>query len=298
MTLAQGSRHEVSFVPEVTPGTTPNTPAMKRFRQTSTGLNLAKGSFQSAELRADRQIQSFRHTSKSVGGPLAFEYSFGAFDDWLESALFGTWSSNILKAGVTPKFFSVERRFLDIDKYLLYKGVNVGKFSLSIPTEGGVTGTFDLIGRDMVASATSVGTPTDVALNEPFTSDGGILSEGGTTLAIVTALELSLDNGVAPNPAVGSNISQQQSYGVSNLTGTLTAYFDGLTLFNKFINETESSLSMTLVDPAGNDVVILIPRLKYSGAEVNVESGGSVLVSLPFQALRDPTLATNIQITR
>jgi hypothetical protein len=68
-------------------------------------------------------------------------------------------------------------------------------------------------------------------------------------------------------------------------------------MYNKFLNETESALSVTLDGPAG-DLTILLPRIKYSGGEVPVTGEGPVVLDMPFQALRDATAATNIQITR
>lgn len=298
MTIAQGSRYEISYVKEVVHGTTPVSPAMKRLRSTGGGMNMAKESFQSAELRSDRQLVSLRHTTRSIAGAVPFELSYTSFDDILENALFGTWTSNILKAGVTPSSFSIERRYLDISQFLLYTGCMVNTLSLSIPASGGVTGSFDFVGRNMSTSTTTVGAPTDVALTDPFTSDGGVIQEGGATVAFVTGLELSLTNNISPNYAVGSNFSREQTYGRSILTGTVTAFFENLTLLNKFINETESSITVTLTDPAANDLTISIPRIKYTGGEVPVEGEGSVTLSLPFQALRDPVQGTNIVITR
>lgn len=299
MADAQNSRHEVSYVTEVTPGTTPGTPSMKRFRNTGSGLNLSKNTAVSAEIRADRQISSMRHLQRSGGGPLNFELSHASFDDWLESALFGAWATDVLKAGVTPKYFSVERRFTDIAQYLVYTGCQVDTLNLSIPTEGMVTGSMDIVSRNMTASGTSLGSPTDVATTEPFSSDGGVITEGGGVIGIVTALELSLANGVAPNFAVGSNFARSNSWGRSNLTGTLTAYFENLALLNKFLNETESSLVVDLTDPDGNTLQISIPRLKYTGGEIPVDSfEGSTTISLPFQGLLDTATGTNLVITR
>lgn len=192
----------------------------------------------------------------------------------------------------------MERRFLDIGQYLVYTGCMVNSLSLSIPATGGVTGSFDFIGRNMSASGVTLGAPTDVSLNDPFTSDGGVIQEGGVTIGIVSGLELSLQNNISPNYVVGSNFSKEQTYGRSILTGTVTAFFENLSLLNKFLNETESSISITLTDPAANDLIIDIPRVKYTGGEVPVDGEGSVVLSLPFQALKDPTEATNIVITR
>lgn len=297
MPTAQGSRHEYSFVTEVTYGTTPGSPTMRRLRNTGGGLNLNKEQYQSAEMRADRQIVSHRHGPRQGLGTIPFELSYGSFDDLLESAMFGAWATNVLKAGTTQKSFTIERRFTDISQYLRYTGCIVNTMSLTIPNTGIVTGEFGFFAKDMNTSGTSLGTPTDVTTNEPFVAAGGTLTEGGSPFAAVTALSINLENGVGPNFAVGSNLTRDPSYGKSMVTGTLEAYFEDLTLYNKFLNETISSLSMDLTDGV-NTLTLSLPRIKYTGAEIPVDGEGSIKASLPFVALRDTTAATQFQITR
>jgi hypothetical protein len=98
---------------------------------------------------------------------------------------------------------------------------------------------------------------------------------------------------------VGDPTTPQIVPGRSNVTGTVRAKFENLTALNKFINETESSISVTLESDEGGDWTILIPRIKYSGGEINVTSPDeAVEINMPFQALRDSSEATNIKITR
>ena len=90
--MADSSRHNLHFVAETTYGTTPATPALTKFRHKSCTLALAKSSVVSEEIRADRQIQDFRHGTKQVGGDIGAELCFAAFDAILEAALCGTWA--------------------------------------------------------------------------------------------------------------------------------------------------------------------------------------------------------------
>jgi hypothetical protein len=129
--FASGSSAGVRYVPEVTYGTTPTTPSMVELRYTSCSMQLTKDSFQSAELRSDRQIFGFKQGNQRGGGDLAFEFSWKEFDPFLEAALFGKWNSNVLKASwdaeATPaksnpvSSFSIERAFSDIAQYQVYK---------------------------------------------------------------------------------------------------------------------------------------------------------------------------------
>lgn len=90
--MSDSARHALLAIAEVTYGTTPATPALKTIRHTGTTLALSKGTFQSEELRADRQIVDFRHGQKQTGGDINGELSYLSYDDFFEAALCGTWA--------------------------------------------------------------------------------------------------------------------------------------------------------------------------------------------------------------
>jgi hypothetical protein len=91
MTIANGSRHSMAYVSEVTYGVTPATPAFKMIRHNGTTLALSKSTFTSAELRADRQVTDMRHGTRKVGGNITSEFSGAAFDDFLQASMGGAW---------------------------------------------------------------------------------------------------------------------------------------------------------------------------------------------------------------
>lgn len=301
MAQAQGSRHSVSYMAESSFGVTPGSPVMLEFRHTSCTLAVQKDTFVSNEIRNDRQIVDLRHGAKRAGGDLGFELSYGAFDDWLEAALFGTWATNVLKAGVTAKSFVVERAFADVSEYQPFNGVMVNTMSLNIQPNAMVTGTFGLIGTGTMTPASSSidATITAAAANAPFDGFSGAITEGGSSVQ-VSALSFEMNNNLAPTYAIGSAVSPQMLAGRSTLTGSVSAWFETEVLLNKFLNETESAISVTLNTPgSGKDMTILIPRIKYTGAGLDTTNADDgILVVMPFQALRDSTEATNIKITR
>ena len=302
--MSDGSRQSVAFIRESAFGVTPATPAFQNIRNTSFNLALSKNSSQSEELRQDRQIAHFKHGAESVAGDLGFELSATTFDDFLESALGGTWTSDVLKAGVLRRSYTLERYFSDIapanKPWHRFTGCEINAFNLSVPTEGKVTGSFAFMGKGMsvnnalIAGATySAATATDVI--DSFT---GTVEEGETVNGIVTEITLALQNGLAAKPVIGSKATLQHSIGRSNLTGQITVYFENSELLEKFINEENSSLEFTLTDDAGNSYTVLLPKIKYTGAPLNVGGEGSITLPMPFQALYDETEGTNIKITR
>lgn len=309
MTIASGSRHEMNYIVESTFGTTPATPAFTPIRHTGSTLGLNKDSFQSAELRSDRQIADFRHGNKQVSGDINFELSYGSLDDLLQAVLCGTWATDTpglgtdqLKAGTTRRSFTIERDFSDLTtRYYRYTGCSFNTLSLSVAPNAIVTGTLGIVGQgqdtpaSVIITGATYGAETTVS---PFDSFSGSINEGGSAIAVVTAIDFTLDNGLEPLYVVGSDETLEPSIGRSNVTGTVTAYFEDATLVNKFINETESSLDFTLVDLAGNTYFFDFPRIKYSSGQPDVSDEGPVTITFDFQALLDATENTNFLINR
>ena len=300
MANATGSRHGVRYVPEVTWGTTPGTPTMVSLRNNGCSLAVQKSTLSSNEIRSDRQIVDLRHGAAQVGGTIDFEFSYGEFDALLEGALFGAWTSDVLKGGATSKSFTIERAFLDVAQYGAFAGCMVNGFSLSVQRNAIVTGSFDILGKTATYSGTPLkASPTASQTNLPYDTFSGTMSEGGSSIAYVTGVDFSVANNLEPQFFVGAGTSASSvTVGRINVSGTLSAAFTNATLLNKFLNETESSLSLTLGNGTTKSYTILIPRIKYTGGDNPVSGEGEVVLSMPFQALYDSVTGTNIQITR
>lgn len=312
--MANGSRHSLYAVKEATYGQTPNSPALELLRITGTTLGLSKDSLQSEEIRSDRQIADFRLGSNQVAGDVNFELSYGTFDELLQAVLLSTdWATDTpqlgtdqIKAGSQRASFTFVRHFADVqaaDKpYYIYRGVELNSMQLTIAANSMITGTFSVIGQSQTTAQdlTALGTPTfpPASTTSPLDSFTGTLNEGGTSIAVVTEISLTLQNGIEPRFVVGDKNSIYPSVGRSNLTGQVTAYFEDSTLVDKFLNETESSIEFTLPDAAGNQLKYILPRIKYTGGQPDVSGEGPITLSMPFQALLDSAEGTNIIIER
>lgn len=301
MAFAQGSRSSLAYIAESTFGTTPSTPTLANLPINSHSLDLTKDRVEGNEIQADRMPRVDRHGNRQAGGSIEVDLRKGDFDALFESAFLNTYSTNVLKIGTTPKFFSMEDRAVDIGQYRLFKGMSVSTMSVSIAPNQMVTGTFEMVGKNMTQSTTSAtASPITAASgNAPFDSYSGVISDGGSGIAIVTSLEFSLSNSFAPTFVVGSSTTPQLEYGRAVVEGTMTVYYEDATLINKFLNETESTIEVTVDDPTGSsDYTFLFPRVKYNGASVPLANPQSRLITLPFVALYDSTENTNLKLTR
>lgn len=301
MAFSQNQRGQMAYVAETTFGTTPGTPSMIALRTTGHTLAVNKDLLISQDIRSDRQIQHAPHGVMGVTGDISFELGYGEYDTFLEAALMGAWNTNVLKAGTTFKSVTIEDGFMDLTSpvYNVFTGVAVNTMSLNITPNAIVTGSFGCLGKTMTTSTTALDASlTAATTHTPFVGWKGTISEGGSSIASVSSVALELNNGLAPTYVVGSQTTPQFEIGQSNLTGTITAYFESNALLTKFIAETESSLELTLDGVNGGDLTIEIPRIVYSGAGLPRELGGSRMYTLPFQALYNASDATNLILTR
>lgn len=297
---ASGSRHSMGYIPETVYGTIPATPAFKALRHNSTTLNLTKNTFQSNEIRGDRMTANMRSGAQNIGGNIVGELSSGSYDDFLEAALAGTWTTNVLKAGIVRRSFTIERHFNDIGQFLRYKGVEIDTLALTADTTKIVDLTFGVMGQAMIEDTVIVtGATYPAALtSSPMDALTGAVTEGGTAIAVVTAVSFNLNNGMQPRQVIGGGgISLEPSIGRSTLTGQMTAYFESTVLMDKFINNTLSSLQFTC-SAGTSSYAFLLPNIKYTGGTVDVSGEGPVSIVMPFTALLDPATSTNLQITR
>ena len=301
MAFAQGSRSSLSFITESTFGTTP-AGNFTNLPFSTHSLNLTKDRVAGTDIKADRMARVDRHGNRQVGGDIVVDLRDGDFDAFLESAMLNTWATNVLKVGTTPKFFSIEDYAADIDQARVFTGMSVSTMGISLAPNQMVTTTFGMVGKDMTMSATEK-TQDAASGAAPFDAYSGDISignvGGAAPVAIVTALDFTLNNSYAPTFVIGDDSAPSLEYGRAEVEGTLTAYFEDAALINRFLNETETEIEVSVDDPTGaNSYTFQFPRVKINSADVGVDGPTSRMISMSFVALYDATEGTNLKITR
>lgn len=301
MAFAQGSRSSLSFITESTFGTTP-AGNFTNLPFSTHSLNLTKDRVAGTDIQADRMARVDRHGNRQVGGDIVVDLRDGDFDAFLESAMLNTWATNVLKVGTTPKFFSIEDYAADIDQARVFTGMSVSTMGISLAPNQMVTTTFGMVGKDMTMSATEK-TQDAASGAAPFDAYSGDISignvGGAAAVAIVTALDFTLNNSYAPTFVIGDDSAPSLEYGRAEVEGTLTAYFEDAALINRFLNETETEIEVSVDDPTGaNAYTFQFPRVKINSADVGVDGPTSRMITMSFVALYDTTEGTNLKITR
>lgn len=301
MPFSSGSRHSVQYVAETTFNTTPASPQTTQVPVAAINISPAKDVFSDPSIRSDRSIRFQRHGNVHVSGDIETAYLHGTYDDFLELAMHGTWTSNVLKQGTTRKSITLERGFTDLTtpQYMRFTGMVCSQFKLDVPVNDVVKATYTMMGAGQSLSTSPLdATPTVPAGKAPMTHLAGTFLEGGLAVGNMTAITLTLSNGYNENFVLGSSTPADLTYGYAQVSGQLTAYFDSAAQYSKFINETGTTLSFAINDGQGNTHTWLLPNVKFNGQSIPVNNDQSIVTTIPFVALYDGTEATAIKVTR
>jgi hypothetical protein len=215
-----------------------------------------------------------------------------------------TISASQLKNGVVQRQFTIEKYFSDISQTLTSTGMTPNKLSLALENSI-LKGSFDFLGKTSTLQAGSLLHAT-VEPSTAFTVMNGVnnvsnILEGGALLAgtFIQKFTMDLANNLRDQKAIGNLGAVGIASGSVDLTGTLDIYFANGTLYNKFINNTASSLSFRVNDSAGNGYIITFPFVKYSDGAITAGSiNTDVMVNMTYEAMRDPVTGYTILIDR
>jgi hypothetical protein len=204
-----------------------------------------------------------------------------------------------VEVGTTYRSFTIERWLTDRSLYQQFKGVRFNQMTISVPASGLVGVTFSVIGQDGTSFGSSVASSyTAAPQTTPFAAVNGELYEGGSVLGLVTAAEITVNNNMAGPQVVGSNLTPDLLFGrFADVTGTITILFTNATMHNKFVSETESTLILRLqnqdaLDSTTEFINLTLPRIKYSGGDVDDSPDTGITVTMPFVALKPLTANT------
>lgn len=299
MSNASNALSRIGLTAETVFGEVPSSPSLTAQRFASASFTLTKDELLDESKTGTRQYQYTQQGNSAVAGSLSSPLAHNNFDSLFESALYGAFTSNVLKVGNTVKSFTIEEAQPDINVYRQYSGMIANGFALSSPVDGLTTIDFDFVGLTEVVSGTSLdSTYTAQQARQPFTHCGGTISYDGSPIAYVSSVDLSYTNNLTPTYAWGLCTTADIIPGRVDVTGTLSVYFANSTMYNHFVAGSYHELEFTLSDGT-NTLTFLVPRIKYNGADAPIDSGsGQRLLSLPFRATYDTTEQSTLVITR
>lgn len=196
--------------------------------------------------------------------------------------------------GLSLRTFTMERRFDDIVQYQGFRGVAVNEMAFSITPESIAGGSWGLLGMSataMTPTSLITGLPVPAPLTAPFAAFDGRVYEGAELQAVMTSIDVSMNNNRTLEGVIGSKFSPGVFEGRASVDGTSVFFLEGNTTYNKFVNETESSIFIRLADP--NDATqfmnLVMPRVKYTSGDMDPPLEGPVPINMAYRSLEVET---------
>ena len=217
-----------------------------------------------------------------------------------------TMSGSMLRNGTTLSSFSVQKHLQDIspNSYFLFNGVRMGQLQLSFETGSILTGVFSMMGLGASVNTTGVAGQTEVPAptNEVMNAVSNVLQiefDGVVSTAYFNTLNLSINNNLRAQNAIGSLPHVGIALSRLEVTGEAELYFQNNDEYTKYLNATAFSMSFRVEDSTGQSYVFTLPKVKYETGEV--VAGGldqDVFQRSTIRAIRDPLTDSMIQIDK
>lgn len=217
-----------------------------------------------------------------------------------------TLSDATLANGIVEKSYSLEKDLSDITQFFGFTGNRVNTLSFSIASRQKVTGSFSFLGKSGALAGATIGSgaydaaPTAQILNA--SSNVARLLEGGAVFGtgiFVQKLDIEYSNNLRVVDGVGQAEAVAIGLGRWNCTGSMDVLFEDEVLFNKYLNNTDSSIAVAIEDQAGNGYMISFPAVVYSDGDVTgIGNDGEVQASLQWEAKMHATQAIMARIDK
>lgn len=111
MTIAKGTAKQVGYKKESSFGTLAGASAGKLLRRVTASFNLTKETYESGEIRTDRQIADFRHGVRSAEGSLNGELAPASYADFIGSVVARDFTAGVSSTGVSVTIDAVGNTF-------------------------------------------------------------------------------------------------------------------------------------------------------------------------------------------
>ena len=305
MAQAQGALARFAYVPESTWGTTPGSPSMKKLGAAVYGESLGANYEEliSNAISSSRDREDMRLGNLTVSGAIPFEFAPLGLGTLLKHALGANTTTgtnpytHTMKTGSTfiGTGLSVEKAFIDLNKYFVFTGGVIEGISATITADGLCTGSMDLLGKGWSNSGSALGTPAAVAHN-PFAPFEAAFQEGGTDFEVLS-WGFALRNNIEVVRGPGSREILGVNAGKADVTTTCTIRYQNHTHLDKWLAETITTQRCTFTTGA-NSLQFLFPRGKYSAdSSPKIQTDQGIVTQLNFRGLRDSTEATSMKVT-
>lgn len=312
MAIRSGLAAQLGVAAETTYGTGVTVDHFYEFNSESLALTIER--IESAGLRANNRVlrsDRFVAGKKSVEGEIEAEIQSKGFGLLFKAALGASSIS-------TPSGATLARlhRHTLADPYgqsytiqvgrpdtsgtvqpFTYTGCKVSEFSLTNSLDEFLVGNWTFDGQ-AETTGTALATASYSASTELLAWTGGVVNIASSAVAVVTDVEINVTTGIKTDRYTINSSPVKKEQIISEMTeisGTITAEFDSLTNYNRFVNGTLAQIDCTWTGTTAIEgstfpyVKVTMPKCRFDGTTPAVEGPDVLTIEMPFKALYDGT---------
>ena len=191
---------------------------------------------------------------------------------------------------------SIQRDYTDLSSVGEYfTGCAIDGLSLDASGQDTVKFNSDWVGVTAMSDGASESIDNDASTSAEMTSIDGVqwVREGtgaGNVAGVdVLGFGFQIANGIRKQYKLGTFGADGMSVGDFTVTGTMQVYFENATLFDKFLNQTATGLSIAISDEAtsqGNAFIFDFPNVRFTdGQRVAGGRNQDIIADLSWQAI-------------
>ncbi len=229
----------------------------------------------------------------SVSGTIVVPVDSISFWYWLKAAFGSPVTSgsgpysHTFKLGNARPTLTIEKQFTDLDspQYFKYNGCKVSTFGFSVGGDGELQANIGIVGaRETIDTVSFDPAATEISLSK-LQNFQAALSEGGVPIANANSCDFDINFNVDTNQYVigGGGELGGVPDGVSAVSGNLATVFDDVSLLNKAMTATETSLEIIIQASASSLISILFPEVQYARNSPTIDGPQGIQIQLPWQ---------------
>ena len=239
-------------------GSTDNFQVINR---TNDALNTGTETERSQSIRADRKRGGQKVVTQTVGGTVDIEMARSEYDDLIAAAMCSSWQTDTptagteqLAVGTATQKFEVCKSYLDEDRHVLFKEMEVSQLQINMNSGERVTGQITFMGTEadleFDPSTETFDEPANNLFMDASTNISSLMIDGSAvTNMVITGMSLTINNNHQSGQGLGTQF-QYHDKGSADITGSMTFRFsaDAYDLWKNTITNTPVSTSFTLGD--------------------------------------------------
>ena len=209
---------------------------------------------------------------------------------------------------IVPQSATIETGFQDVSQFFVTDGLRFGNVNLEVTAGAIITGSTATMGRATEAhsvvklSNSANYTPLDAPATENVSATanvGALIANGEELSTAIQSIQIQIEGNLRAQQAVGAKFPVGITAGRLNVTGTITAYFADVSMFNRFVNHETVSLAFPIIDPDENTYYFTIPAFKIMSDPIApAGTDQDVMETMEFTAFRDSATRCMMQIDR